>query len=117
MRKIKFRCWDKKKKRFLRPHWEIEGIGGIYYEYGVSPPDQYVMQQYTGLHDKHGTEIYEGDIVQNDEMSEGAIGIIEFEDGCFLDTDNWYVEDNKVYANNCEVIGNIYENEGLLNES
>jgi hypothetical protein len=67
--------------------------------------------QYTGLKDKHGKEIYEGDIIAFeghhwDEIFTNPC-IVKFEYGCFYP---WGSGDWKVPSNRYEIIGNIYEN-------
>ena len=67
--------------------------------------------QYTGLMDKNGVEIYEGDKVKAKFYDKEVIGEIGFSDGCFL-LWNSCVSDNQLFIfTDIEVIGNIYENE------
>lgn len=70
--------------------------------------------QCTGLKDKNGRLIYEGDFLIN---HDGNIGFIEFKNACFMLTA--INEDNIMSTQDwttCEVIGNIHENPELLED-
>ena len=124
MREIKFRAWVKQDKRMI---YDIHvGWGRHEYEDCFSDylnNEHYVVMQYTGLKDKKGREIYEGDIVKRGNMT----GIAEFntEDmgSCGCCWPEFFgagfvirVEGSKEYffgameIDECEVVGNIYEN-------
>ena len=89
MRDIKFRAWNKDIK-------EMFEVGQITLEKGIwdyQPDDRkhigisipyqpsFILMQYTGLKDKNGKEIYEGDIVQQFDIKEN--GIIKYKYGQF----------------------------------
>ncbi len=137
MRNIKFRAWDKKQKwmddfsdMFIRTNEDIYEEAGIKYdtpnlEVERVNTGRYEIMQYTGLKDKNGKEIYEGDIITTD--LERYYLIVEYRNGAFMLNCNDGEEDyydiffgtseepKKVYKYG-EVIGNIYENPELLKE-
>jgi len=57
MREIKFRVWDKKKMHYLDDEYVSEGIYN-------SKNKEHILMQFTGLKDKNGKEIYEGDVIK-----------------------------------------------------
>ena len=134
MREIKFRAWDKGLKRMIylsEPTVENDDFSGIVFklrDYFVSAfssdrIEDLELMQYTGLKDKNGREIYEGDIVktETDYINTGKIteiGVVEFyEEGLVWIINYGETQINLAYAENIEVIGNIYENPELLKEA
>lgn len=69
--------------------------------------------QFTGLKDKNGKEIYEGDIFQDEE--DGYCDFVEWDDTYFgWTTHKWFLPNEMMNLEEMEIIGNIYENKELL---
>lgn len=137
MRELKFRAWDNLEKDYLNEEdIAIDNLGNIFiferYDNNDSDlwytrilPDldnkRHVIEQYTGLKDKNGTEIYEGDIIRAPEY----IGRIFYDeeyayfklktsrsDHCFIAL----MQQLEIEMDDLEVVGNIHENPELLEE-
>jgi len=97
-RGMKFRVWDEILNELdYSPLWSITTDGTIYY--GDDEYPRAKIELFTGLLDKNGKEIYEGDITISDW---GYSGIVDFDN--FI-----YAECESTISDNIEVIGNIHE--------
>lgn len=73
------------------------------------------LGQYTGLKDKNGSKIFEGDIVKKNVNGKELKGLVEYKDCAFgVRTDNDGSGLFLCFFNECEVIGNIHDNPELL---
>lgn len=124
MREIKFRAWSKTNGLFLEDFNLID----------LNKPDSmmnisqnnyqdFVIQQYTGLKDKNGKEIYEGDIIAqleriNFEEPKIYYRLINYQTALDNVTKTfitgWNAGVSQFINQDCEVIGNIFENPDLL---
>lgn len=148
---IKFRAWDKDEKKmwnvetiYIEDEWVKANDGSIY---GTTKDlvRDYVLMQSTGLKDKNGVEIYEGDIIEFEDESfcypfddeaivetiNRAQVIIDKVKGIFLE--NFMVKDSMIakkykyyydlptsektiFFKECSVVGNVFEDENLLED-
>ena len=139
MRDIKFRAWNKKHNEM----WEVTSMSWVIPRSYNEPerdtsdtvqsigagnkdstnelhPDNTLMQ-YTGLKDKNGVEIYEGDIFKSSNEVGSIQGVVKFQDGAFVAT-HAYLEVSPNLGDiksmtSVEVIGNVHENPELLKEN
>jgi hypothetical protein len=115
-REIKFRAWDKSCNK-------MRGENGIKDCFSLRSDgvynDDYILMQFTGLIDKNGKEVYEGDIVIHDSekivVSYGIQSVDAFEGAGF---NLWSFYGQKLggfrLQSEIEIIGNVFENPELL---
>jgi uncharacterized phage protein (TIGR01671 family) len=121
MREIKFRAWDKIDKEMqqvtdidfiLNKAFTGNKIGERKYKHF---PENIELMQFTGLYDKNGKEIYEGDIVEYFRYEYGIISQVLYSEslpGFFWE--GYYSGEEYAPSDTTVVIGNIYENHELL---
>lgn len=114
MRELKFRAWYKSEKKMI---YNIQNEFEERIELGMDcfsdylNKDDFVIEQYTGIKDKNGKEIYEGDIVSKHNSDTKGV-VKQVKDGqwaIYWDNvpDGYYVLFK--YSDWCEVVGNIHE--------
>ena len=123
MRTIKFRTWDKVNK-----HWIYGCLKGAFFDCSLNAdgipseePETFLenlfisdWQQFTGLHDKNGKEIYEGDLIK---LFSGKITEVRYVSAHFYlhptieEIEEYDDIPEMNYANEVhfEIIGNVYE--------
>lgn len=141
MREIKFRGYNEFEKKWvygygLHQSIFIDGSSNAYVTAGIREVfivDKESVGQYTGLKDKNGVEIYEGDIVRRPAFVDKdcyckvskLFGYIEMNSYAWCVVNKYknkkylsplFIEEEVGELENIEVIGNIYENKNLLEE-
>lgn len=137
-RPIKFRIWDTENKKWIIAGWhnnvyqaeyyiDVDGVVRVLNYDSLDIVKNVIIQQYTGLQDKDGKEIYEGDIIcikESDPTSSGNNSICTVEYiGCgFCYRDAYTKKIDSLFTilgeatkdEYAEVIGNIFENLDLI---
>jgi uncharacterized phage protein (TIGR01671 family) len=124
VRKIKFRMWDTLEKNFMNHSRVIESRILALENNGE---ERFIFQQWTGLFDRHGKEIYEGDILKIDDdwekwgFASGFVGYVIYDQGSFK------LKEGEIYdpayrldsaaEEGTTVIGNIFQDGDLLRDS
>lgn len=134
MRDIYFRAWDKKLKKLTN-----YSISDIFIEFYNKDTDcweidregkRFVLRQYTGLNDKNGKEIYEGDILiskASENPKDHKMWLVSYQDGGFVIDYKHKPKDKRkrskcetevlcednIWLYGMEVAGNIFENPKL----
>mgnify|MGYP000984254461 CR=1 FL=1 len=124
MREIKVRAWYKPYKQMC----QVESLrfdgNGVYaavlieesfYDRRLVEADEIVIEQFTGLKDKNGTEIYEGDILIDDTGEPVEYWVVKFSDGGFVGECAGVTEPLFELAN-LEVVDNIHKDPELVEE-
>ena len=124
-RELKFRVWGKTEKEYIRYPFAWLSLFDSPDGLEIEDNEDLVIEQYTGLKDKNGKEIYEGDIVgvpgnEEDDIEAHVFGAVVY------DKNKFGVKGESPFAgedihffdiwDGLEVIGNIHENPELLEE-
>ena len=135
MRELKFRAWDTERKTYDHEELLLAPNGDILasrWQELCEPESVYIVEQYTGLKDQNGKEIYEGDIVRyvsegediylavikrKDEDKEQSYWLTGFAYEPFATVDEEELTEEEYESlGGMEIIGNIHENQELLEE-
>jgi uncharacterized phage protein (TIGR01671 family) len=111
-REIKFRAWSKEAEKMS--DWDF--IHSVRNLHKLITLNHIELMQFTGLTDKNGKEIYEGDIVKHLHSADTCVVVFQKETAMFLAQE---IGDEKLgfgIEDVIEVIGNIYENADLLSD-
>jgi len=124
-RKIVFRAWYKDEMYEAEDVWNFGVDNEFGYQFGDAEEfgvnkDEVVLMQYTGLDDKNGVPIYEGDVIlapQENVDPDYKVTVVEFDDGAYVlnhKNSNVILQRWLLSHMEMEVIGNIHQNPELI---
>jgi len=120
MREHKYRAWDKKQKKWIGANLHMSVTdGSLWWQFGYGcdilskeERENIELSEYTGLKDKNGKEIYEGDVLRAFDRNY-EVKIVITNSRAFVDY-GYSEEHNGPCDSWTEIIGNIYENPELM---
>lgn len=112
-RVLKFRAWDHFYGHFIYSD-ECANLAEFWAKVqgGIDAGREVPVQEFTGLTDAKGKEIWEGDIVKRD--LDGDTGIVEMDDGVYTMSGDCQLP---LWQETVEIIGNVYEHPSLLSDT
>ena len=124
MREIKFKAWLKEERKMVNVETLFIGINRLCFGNSKTEDlffrdfEEVELIQYTGIKDKNGKEIYEGDIVMLNNIENDNMCIVEYEHSSYR-LESWSLREDLSNVENrfLEVVGNIYENKNLLEKN
>lgn len=120
MKELNYRVYDKTEKCYSDKAFSIDQLGLCYVQdedgyWEEADEERYIVEQYTGLKDKNGKEIYEGDIVEYDWYVISDKPAYRTKEQVIFDDMGARLGNDRIRnCSNVEVIGNIHENPDLL---
>jgi uncharacterized phage protein (TIGR01671 family) len=116
MKEIKFRAWDSDSGMYIAPH--IIHLDGRIVAQTATRNGECEIELFTGIHDRNGREIFEGDIIKHPgflpEVVKWAQGSARFIVERASSVTNSRMTDGLMASREVEIIGNIHENPELL---
>lgn len=121
MDRFKFRVWDIRRKLYIT-NGTIDMRNGIFATLGFEEAKKFIPEQCTGLRDKNGNLIYEGDILKNN-FTTAMYEVVFRKAGFYFrlyfkrynEIIDYLLPDEKL-TSITEIIGNIHENPELLED-
>jgi len=130
MREFKFRAWDDEAKKMYSPEdleqpeitddtkrtvYSYLSFGVLYiYDFREQEPIEFLPMLCTGWYDKNRKEVYEGDVIKMEEGLHQVMWSEEIAGFVILSRDGMLMMGGNHLTDSIEVVGNIYENPGLL---